>query len=286
MTLIAFATYGDHAEFIHDSASYTLSGSEFGRCAKSMTLNHLDAAILTQGHARFGDDAKAGALQASGQVATFDELAATAPQWLRSMWSQQPHEPCDSTVFLIGYSTEAQAFAAYAYASEQEFKRIEVTRPWVMPTPWNLRPSDVELGRFTARRAGREDMARTWASKPTLPAPRNAAEWVSLAQTVREHRALEQTDKTFVAGDVQHTRLDRGAVTSRIVYSFDDSGEEFNRMVAGTHHPIGQVSPCHCGSGQRFIDCHLAPHLDEPCGCGSGDIFRECCMAERSATTA
>lgn len=287
MTLIAFATYGDRAEFITDTASYTPSGSELGRTTKSLAIHHLDAAVLTQGDNLFGLNAFASALLAANETPTFDALATSARYWLYDLWEQRwaDDDPGDAeaTVFLVGWSHEREQFTAWILASDDGFQPHEAPGTFVTPAPWVLRPSDVELGRFLKGRDDRED-TRQWAARPPLPAPQSLGEWVHLAQVVREQRALSQVGKTFVAGEVRHTVLTRGAVGTQQIYAYDDTGTEFNEMVRGTLHPVGQVSECHCGSGRRFIDCHLQPHLDQPCPCGRGGTLRACCTVDDNAT--
>lgn len=85
-----------------------------------------------------------------------------------------------------------------------------------------------------------------------------------------------------MAGDVFHTRIQRGELHTRRIHSFDDTGEGFQRMVEGTHHPVAQLMPCWCGSGDIALDCHLLADLDQPCRCGRPEpkTFRECCAVD------
>lgn len=296
MTMIAFATYGDRAEFMTDTASYTANGSSFGRCTKHLTLPHLDAAVLTQGDALFGEDAKSGALQASAQVATFDELVKTAPAWLADLWQNRRTESAGrmddhAVVFLIGWSDAEQSFTAHAFASEQDFTPLRVKNTWAMPCPWSNRPSGLERRRMLAfgESVGRGEayraVAEKWTQKPPLARPGSVEEWRALAVTIREQRALEDFGTVYVAGKVIHTRLERGAVTTRVIHEFDDSGEEFARLIAWSHHPQAQMAVCHCGSGLTYRDCHLAEWYADgrTCACGSGNPFDGCCRVASEA---
>jgi hypothetical protein len=288
MTMICFATYGDSAEFMTDTVNYNERASTLGHGTKHVTLNHLDAAFLTHGGLYFGDSAKAAALQASHQVATFDELVDSAQTWLRQVWTGAladgaPARP--ASVFLIGWSGRRERFAAYSLASEQDFAAVPVDEPFVTPTPFTMRPSDLELARFRDymlecgdTEADFADMSRRWTSQPAPTRLTRFTEWEQLAMDIRQQRALEQFGRVIVAGRVVHTRLERGSVETQVIGEFDDSGEEFLQLVAFTRHPLGQVQPCWCDSGRRYLDCHLADELDDPC-C-RGKAFRDCCMID------
>jgi hypothetical protein len=266
MTLIAFATYGDHAEFVTDTVSYTSGAEEMGRCTKHATLNHLDAAVLTQGDSLFGDYAMSGANQVSGRVPTFDELVDLAPTFLAQCWADRVAQQggnedavTESVVFLIGWSDRAQAFTSHAFASEQSFKRLTVTRPWVMPAPWVARPSGLELRRmkrWMANHSRVDEAAEQWAQAPQMKAPTSIDQWVGLARLARDQRSLSGGfAHVIVAGDVFHTRLSRGAVNTQRVYTFNDAGDEFLRMVAGTYHPLALAAACSCESGKPSGEC-------------------------------
>lgn len=64
----------------------------------------------------------------------------------------------------------------------------------------------------------------------------------------------------------------------------DDTGDEFNRMMAGSLHPAGQLGDCDCGSGDTLVGCCLQAIADDPCPCGSGDTFGPCCRVAQPVT--
>jgi uncharacterized protein YchJ len=49
--------------------------------------------------------------------------------------------------------------------------------------------------------------------------------------------------------------VERDKQTVTRVHRFDDNGEEFARMVAGSMHPVALAAPCACGSGKAGRDC-------------------------------
>lgn len=292
MTMIAFATYGDRAEIITDSTSYRQNGTGLGRASKVLTIPHLDAAVTGQGDGGFGVDAKSAVLQVANQVATFDDMIAELPRHLRALWATRRKEWPDASeaiVFVLGYSPRSGRFEAWMFATEQrDLEPIRVSAPWVFPCPWSLKPSLLEVKRIrgysrnAAERHGVPDkghlLAQQWMTKPQMVAPGNVGEWVTLAAKVREERALEGWADVYVAGDVFHTRLSRGEVTTRKIHTYNDEGPEFLKMISGTQHPVAQLMDCWCGSGIPSIDCHLLDQLDRRCGCRtSGKTFRECC---------
>lgn len=293
MTLIAFATYGDHAEFMTDTASYTRHVESMGRTTKHLTLNHIDAAVLTQGDSLFGDHVQGGALQVGGRVYTFDEFLESAPEWIKPIWADvvaekaRPEHIADSAVILIGWSDQHSEFVSYVLASVEDFVPRRIRSAWAVPSPWTARPGRFEMARVREALVYDKEVGRTqrepdeildlWKAKPVLPRPASVDEWRDLGVAIRDQRAMEQMLQVIVAGELIHTRLDRGAVTSKVIHQFNDAGEEFQALIAWTRHPQAQTMACWCDSGDRFVDCHLAPELDQPCGCGSAETFRECC---------
>lgn len=254
MTLIAFNVKPSHVDIVTDTLTYDANGRTLGRGSKVHLLAHLDAAMLSQGSGDLGN-AWSYALSSFTEDADFDGLDALAQTLLPGVWEQvvvTQARISDSIVFHLGYSREHGQFKAYAYPSITGFQRTDVTdRLYVMPAPTSEDPTE----------------------------PRMVKDWVTLAKRIRHERALAPITsglKVFIGGDVVHTRLKVGEITQRKIHTFDDTGEEFCQMVAGTLHPLGQLGPCPCGSDTPMIDCHGLPP-DGPCNCSSGKIFGECC---------
>lgn len=298
MTMIAFAAHRDRAEIITDTVTYTHTATRMGHTSKVMLLPHLDAAMLAQGSTGFERRWHGQALYLAQHAADFDDFIREAPEHLRYVWERmaafteaenaehgRSASVANSVVFLIGYSAERQAFKAYGYASDFDFKPMDLEGLYVMPSPLDRRPGDLELHRLRGHLPAvlGDQAPQAVAALAKLPAPsvpRRPAEWVELAKAVRRDRAMADIYsglKTYVGGDVIHTVLRRGEATSRRVHRFNDAGAEFARMMAGSLHPVSQAGACDCGSGRRFVDCCLAEIADEPCPCQSGKVFAACC---------
>lgn len=288
MTLISFATYGDHAEFITDTTWYTRYLEKLGLTTKHMHLTHLDAVILTQGDSEFGDYAQVSACKLGAESANFDALLRRLPDTLRAVYGDvgvtPERGPC--TAFAIGYSEEAGEFVGVVHASEQAFKPLRVTQ-WLMPTPWTLRPSGIELRRLRESMADDVDRSRVdllptveqrWSTMPKMAPPRDVDGWVELAKLANAQRTLDNYAEVLVLGNVIHGRLERGTATTSVVHTFQHTEEELQKILASTRHPIGQMQACWCGSGETFRDCHLRDYWADPCGCGSGQAFQDCCL--------
>lgn len=279
MTMIAIATKGDHAEILTDSARYNLSLSQLDNASKVRHFTHLDAAVVTQGDSVFGVSVKANMDLMTG---TFDQLVELLPLTLPKLWSQEVegrHGVVASTAYLVGYSDEAGEFRAYAMASDQDFEPVPFETTCT-PMPWSYRPSELEVARLSQALPEGPNRAvnlERWAAQPPLPVPQDAADWVDLAKLVREQRALEDYGRVIVAGKVHLARLARGTYRTRVVHTYNDQGEELQQLLALTYHPLAQVAPCWCGSGEALILCHMAEDLDKPCPCASPRTFRECC---------
>lgn len=304
MTLIAFGTYRDRAEIVTDSASYNLTSQ--GHMSKVMPMPHLDAAVMEQGSSVFAKLWRYRLLQLDRErVVDFDDLHARSPEELRRAWQaytdQADEENAEygsdvqtkkSVIFHVGYSARAGRFMAYAYASDVDFEPEDLSTGHVMPTPLDVRPSRLEAQRlrehllaYVGDDPQEKQAVHAWLAemdaRPAFVPPTTRKDWVRLAKKVRHDRAMAHIAsglKTKVAGDVVHTTLRVGEVHQRRVHTFDDSGEEFAQVVAGTLHPLGQLAACAwCDSGHPFIDCCLAETLDKPCPCRSGRLFEACC---------
>lgn len=286
MTFIAISTTRHRADIATDSLSYERCAQTLGRTTKTTTLHHIGAAVVTQGDHHFGVNATAYVAVYAENAPDFDALAAEMPAYLRDLWAQANTEQTlpDSTVYLVGYSARAESYVSVALASDHDFEPISLGAFHVTPSPLDVRPSDLELGRLTHTHPTDLDVLR---SRPAPQPPQGRGQWVDLAKRVREHRALSAPVdtglKVLVGGEVFLTRLDRNGTTTTKVHTYDDSGEEFRRLVAGTYHPQAQLGPCHCGSGFRWVECCLRSHYDQACMCQSGKTFKDCCRLTTEA---
>lgn len=285
MTLIGIHVTPDYAEIVTDSLAYTSHARRLGRSSKVQLLPQLEAAVVTQGDLRFGADAKTLLMTEGIHLATVDDVLATMPETFQRGWSllelDQTRSPLTpSIVFVVGYSPTHGRFGAWQLASEHAFAPLELEGVFLHPSPVRYRPSHLELDRALRFQHIDQAEADTWASSPAVPAPEDGEAWMRLAVIARQERALDLNPhlKVLVGGRVFQTYLSRSGAAVTPLFEFNDSGEEFQRMVAGTLHPQGQAGPCPCGSNQRLIDCHLVPLLDEPCPCGTGETpLRACC---------
>jgi hypothetical protein len=260
MTMIAFTVRPDGASIITDTLSYLQNGRSLGTVGKVHPMPHLDAVVITQGGSEFGRLWK---FYVDRNELAFDDLGPVAAEVLPLLWADH-EDQYGATVFHVGYSPQAGRFKAYAHSSKRGFVPEDVTDEMVaMPLPL---------------------------SDPPGHRPESEADWTDLAVQIRRERALAPIGlKVFVGGDVFLTSLERGSITQRKIHTFDDSGDEFRLMVAGTAHPLGQLGDCTCGSGQMMALCHQYKP-NEPCACMSGQPFRACCsvtpeqiLAERAA---
>lgn len=285
MTLIAFATYGDHAVLVTDTVAYSAGGRDFAQATKHLTLNHLDAVIATQGDHRFAIEARAGLMSASSMT-TFDALVDAVPDALRELWKfleMDRDEWNEASLYLIGYSPTAAKFLAFRYLAEHDFAAEPVSGLHVTPSPFAMRPHQFELERYADFVP--DDVRDNWLNQPEPQPPADLEAWGALGLLVRHQRAVASNPiKVFVGGKLIHTRIERDLVQTMTLLEFDDDGDEFAQMVAGTRHPLAQHGPCPCGSGETSLECCMVEMLDQGCGCGKpgseGKTFRNCCMAD------
>lgn len=282
MTLIAFATYDDHAVIVADTAGYGPGARRFLYSTKIDVLAHLDAVFAAQGDHAF-------AVTARGEVGIandgdFDSLVQRVPDALRQIWAQcdaSERPTGEASAFLIGYSAAAEEFQAFRFLGEHDFETERVEGPHIMPTPFGAKLPDYELERLAkASPPEARPFLKEWAAMPEYPMPDDYVDWAVLAKVARKTRALQSAFKVIVAGKLIHCRLQRGVAITQTVFEFDDHGDELDELVAGTLHPRAQIGPCSCKSGKPAIECHLGEYVDKPCPCNHGDgkTFVECCM--------
>lgn len=296
MTFIAFHAQRDRADVLTDTGAYKRGDLRHYTDPKLVTLPGVGAVVVTQGSATAGQMWRHELALLAERCDSYDEMARRARTVVRGTWERlRAHVDANegpaatlapSVAFFIGYSAKARRYVAYGLASDHGFARMELNGLHVMPSPLDVRPGAIELQRLGRHFREFFDDATPVDRLRRLPKPMppaDAAGWVSLAERVREDRAMAPIYsgfKTYVSGDVVHTALTPSGVAQSVLHTYDDGPEETARMYAGTLHPASQAAPCDCGSSARFVDCCLTEIADEPCPCGSSRVFRDCCSVD------
>lgn len=277
MTLIAFSVDKHRAEILTDTIAYPQDVAQVGYHSKVTQLLHLDAVAMSQGSpglAAFVDLL----LPIACQQASFDALIVDMPGLLRDRWELlQARADADTDtsagcLVVVGYSTAASRFQGWVFGSEFDFESDEWTAPFIHPAPFAHPPSRYE--EVWMRRISVEDdptaMQKTlddWAARAPLAAPTSVNAWVNLGKLARTDRAIASAQvglQVLVGGELHYTRLEVGKQSIRRVHTFDDEGDEFALMVAGTQHPLSLASPCLCGSGVLAGECCDSPTEANP----------------------
>jgi hypothetical protein len=297
VTLIAFNASKNRADILTDTWSYSAGGRRIGRDSKVHSIPTLGAASATQGSCEFDALWHLGVSGMAMHVGSFDGFVQEAGPYLRAAWGdvreRDRREP--SVVFIIGYSHEESRFKAHQFDSASGFEHQDVEQAFIIPTPTDICPSDLELARLKGMLfASESDKAEIltlfegWQQQPGLVAPSTVKGWVQLGKHVRQSRAMAPVAtgmKVFVAGSLFHAVLKRDSFTTSRVHTFNDSGAEFAQLVSGTLHPISQYGPCsYCDSGRPFVDCCLS--ATQPCPCGSDKPFAACCSVRAETAPA
>jgi len=293
MTLIAFSTNNNRADILTDTWAYSHGGRYISRESKVYPIPHLDMAYTSQGDCEFRLQGSLLATALAMDTPTFDDFTQEARPLFQEAWKTVAERPAiePSVVFVIGYSPDAGRFRAYQFASDSDFERRDVDAPFIIPTPFDTQPSELEWARledFFGANSSSFAALQSWHQRPALVAPTTVKGWVQLGKHARASRAMVSARtgaKVFVAGDLFHTVLKRGEFRTSRVHTFNDSGPEFAQLVAGTLHPVSQYGPCTCDSGRPYIDCCLAPYATQPCTCGSGKPFQACCSVRAEVST-
>lgn len=275
MTMICFNVKPDRAEVMTDSLTYNRSGRHMGRSSKVDVLADLNTVVTSYGSHPLGAEWRYLLDNAGQWVDDFDGLDALAEEHLPEVWAEMADyvpDGSEAVVFHIGYSPRHNRFKAYAYPSANGFRCTPLGAGLhVMPAPTSV---DSTLALMVA---GSEVVTLDGLD------PAGLEDWTALAETIHADRSAVPYGtgrKVFIGGDIVHTRLERGAVTQRRIHHIGEDSEGFRRMVSGTMHPLGQLGPCVCGSGETFATCHLPAIADQPCVCRSGQSFAECCRIE------
>lgn len=283
-----------------DTLACTLGGREIFHETKFVPLPHLDAIVAAQGGTYFLRDLFAVALQVSAMVEDFDHFAFSMGEVIPQVYdgvigaakeaaaaAGGTYRGPNAIVFLLGHSRAAERFIGRAFASDFDFRMLELDDElYVMPTPLSSAPAPIEAHRLRAHfeaNFGDSVPVEQLCGLARRDAPTSPTGWVELAKEVRRDRSLVHLYsgfKTYIGGTVMHTVLERGSVATRAVHRFDDEGEEFAHMMRYSFHPLGQTGPCSCESGQRAIDCCLVELIGQRCPCGSPSTFAECCRVD------
>jgi hypothetical protein len=281
MTMIGFATYGDSAELVVDTAAFSPHMRHVATTTKFLTLHHLSAWVITGGDQGFGLNAKLTLVD--NAHTTFDDLVAETPEALRWVWEKtnfRDTKDPDGQVYLVGYSESAGAFTAHRFLKDHDFEPEHVENGFhIQPAAITFRPNDAELDELRRNFPDLSDFIEEWALESPPNKPQGEAEWIDLVLEIRHGRsAIRPSLKVLVAGSAIWTRMTREASMTIKMMDFNDHGAELEKIVAGTLHPRAQVGPCdECDSGRPLMDCCL--QTDIPCPCGNAEAtLAECCL--------
>jgi hypothetical protein len=276
MTLVAYAVHKDRAEILTDSLAYTADAADVIPSTKCVWISHLNAAIATTGSYLFGRKVVDWALhlREAPEINGLAEQAFEAFEAFPKLWDEDYKKPM--AVFMFGWSNVLGRSLGFLLGAD---KRDLV--PWhprnllsfenigdhtlTDGTAWNVRPhAPVGFGG-----AQRGEVAADGALHGTHPddMPTTEAEWVTLGRKARAHQATLPPDKRIViGGHLTLTTITNGSAHQRIVHRFDDTGDEWARLLAGTANPagaahkwtgVGRNEPCPCASGRKYKHCHL-----------------------------
>jgi hypothetical protein len=297
VTLIAINCQPKHAQILTDSAGYSPNLRHIGSVTKITHLHHLDAALMVGGHFNFGAWARSHIeTDMRFSVETYDDLIEAIPQAVPTLYDdylESINANADdrevAVLLLVGFSTAANEFQAWEFGSDENFAPTPIAGTYLHPTPWHLRPSDREYRllleayeRLGADPGITADIRDLWLTKPAPNPNISPADLIELAKTTRENRSMG--GGIHIHGDLVHTSLRRGKVTTRTVWTFPADGPDFARFVSGTDHPVAQLADCYCGSGRNVLLCCRAGDHAKPCDCHSGKRFQDCCLTTTAAS--
>lgn len=284
MTFIAAFADGDVADVITDTWTYPHDYSTIRQTSKVLTLPHIDTVVATIGNHGFGATWDL-AVADLALTLDFDGLVGAAPERLRTLSEQAQADATPGqhyggeTVVHTGWSRRSGCFEVVSFDHRGGFEpRRPVGAAFIHPSPLPFRPSAGELAGMRAsidndRLIYRSEAERVYAhevyeenyrifsSRPPIPlevVPASNDDWARFASRVRSERATlpgHSKMKILLGGSLYRTTLGRGMVVQQRIHDFDDSGEEFAQIIAGSRHPAAATLPCLCESGQPFEKC-------------------------------
>ncbi|HVL99335.1 MAG TPA: SEC-C metal-binding domain-containing protein [Egibacteraceae bacterium] len=302
MTMICVSAAQDHAAIMSDTLLRQFDSrnawvAEDER--KVMVLPEINAAVTARGHAGMAQVWAVMAARRAGEVADFDEFTERAQTILLGVLTAARERPWyerleglgvefagDLCAYFVGWSPRAGRFKAFAACASENFKPDDISDEFhATPVPLGAQPTAVERRIY-------ERMGNPLPSGPPVSAPTSVGEWVGLAKRIHRTRAVrrdlgltQDMWKVEVGGPVHLTRLvEGGPATQQRIHTFD--AEDFRAAFTGSFHPVGQLGPCPCRSGRRYLDCHIALWQDLPCHCESGDTLRNCCKLDLDSAEA
>lgn len=282
MTMTVVHANGDQAQIMTDGIAYNeaLSWVKALPEVKATVLEGITTAVASRGCYVLGQLWLAAAVNTAARVDSFDELAEAAPMLLRANTERGPGDQ-EVQAYAVGWSPAADGFRALVWDGLADFACEDITGTLhVTPAPVGCPPTAVE------QRVRQRDGVDPLPEGKPAPPPRTDEQWQLLAKVIHNSRAkasMSSRLKVPVGGDVTLTTLTRSGVDQRVIHRF--TSDDFEAMVAGSLHPMVQLRPCGCGSGQRWVDCCLSVAFDRPCACGSGETFGNCCRVDPAEAT-
>lgn len=299
MTLIAYALRRDSVDIVTDSIQYnekTTNITYTGPKCRHYSLTLSDVAVACGGASIMAIAYTAAVEFATrdGSLSDIDDLAAWTPDIARACWEMSverrtaigcEHPDAGSRILAAGWSDRLGRIAAYEFWSfESEWHRGQ---PWggteiighleMQRDMWaKAETAGFDLAKFDVVRSPSLPVDRHWsygpfpAKKMTEPdqdaMPETDADWIAVAKRVRaEQIARPVENRTLLGGDVRRMTLTRDGMTERVIHAYDDEGEEWAALLAGTLNPdgapykwpgVGRNDPCPCASGKKYKLCH------------------------------
>lgn len=256
MTLIAVQALRDRAHILTDTLAYSIAGASFIETSKVTVLEASDLAVTAKGPTELAA-AWLYELRAHGAGDRLDDVLDRAQDVLPRVWEQLParqESREQGWLYNVGWSDARQRFVAIEHVASNGFEPVEIGQAGVFTNP------GVAAGRKLS----------------------SDGQWVELGKTIYQTHAVRYDEpKHLLGGRLILTTLQRGSSSHRVLHRFPDDDWSFRKMVIGTLHPLGQIGPCACGSGQPQLVCHLAYALPGwPCPCTSGEPFDTCHRVE------
>lgn len=264
MTFLAVHLRPEALDVVTDSLGYTRDVGTVSHATKALYFPHLRAAVFGNGshYVALRYKTWATALDLDGDV---DDLADQSTEVLEVIWADFLRGRPDlaqtpTQVMMAGWSERRGRMAGFAFAAGDEGFPADAN--WMKLDLFDVA---AHVGHPDAYwMLGPQRHSDFMATPNDIPT--EAAGWVDLAQRVRAAAIkVPAEERIIIGGELLHTRVERDRATQTIIHRFDDTGDEFAQLTAGTANPagaphkwtgVGRNDLCPCSSGRKYKHCH------------------------------
>lgn len=261
MTLLAYRLEEEYVEVVTDTLTVADDGAVIDHAPKVRYAPHLEVLVAGTGLEfvlKMVGDHVAGI--GSGSIDDVIPAAAVAARAAAQMCAEAGHAS-PTVLYLFGWSPCRRRYVGSLMLGGDK-------EPW--EREWQ--PIDALLENPAYRGDGAGGSCRIWphalqeSFNVADETPSSVLGWVDLAEKLRVRMIDTPPEQRVIfGGQLIYSRLEAGGITQRRIHTFDDDGDDFARLLAGSANRrgaphrwtgVGRNDPCPCKSGKKWKQCH------------------------------